>query len=146
MVSFFVFMFLIPITDFLVKFWIQNNIPENVIVQTFLPFLSITYVKNFGAALSLFWGGRYFFVISSVFGIFLLLYFVFIKKIRNKLFLLASSFIIGGGISNLMDRIFLGYVVDYLKLSFFGPICNISDYFITFGVIIFAFYFLTKKD
>ena len=119
---------------------------EHTVFPTFLPFLSITYVKNFGAALSLFWGGRYFFIVASVLAILLILYFVFIKKTRNKLFLLGSAFIVGGGIGNLIDRIYLGYVVDYLKLSFFGPVCNISDYFITFGVILFAFYLLTKKD
>lgn len=146
MVAFFVFVSLIPIADFLVKFWIQNNVPEYTIFPTFLPFLSITYVKNFGAALSLFWGGRYFFIVASVLAILFILYFVFIKKIRNKLFLLGSAFIVGGGMGNLIDRIYLGYVVDYLKLSFFDPVCNISDYFITFGVIIFAFYLLTRKD
>lgn len=146
MVAFFVFASLIPIIDFLVKFWIQNNVHEHTVFPTFLPFLSITYVKNFGAALSLFWGGRYFFIVASVLAILLILYFVFIKKNRNKLFLLGSAFIVGGGIGNLIDRIYLGYVVDYLKLSFFGPVCNISDYFITFGVILFAFYLLTKKD
>lgn len=146
MIYFFIFAILIPLIDLSIKFWIQNNIYEHTIRSTILPFFSITYVKNFGAALSLFSGGRYFLIITSVIAILLLLYAIFIKKIKDKLFLLASSFVIGGGIGNLVDRIFLGYVVDYLKISFFPPVCNISDYFITFGMIIFAFYFLTKKD
>lgn len=146
MICFFIFAILIPLIDLSIKFWIQNNICENTALGTILPFFSITYVKNFGAALSLFSGGRYFLIITSVLAILLLLYAIFIKKIKDKLFLLASSFVIGGGIGNLVDRIFLGYVVDYLKISFFPPVCNISDYFITFGMIIFAFYFLIKKD
>ena len=146
MVLFFTFAVLIPLVDFVLKFLIRNNLSETSIIKTFLPFLSLTYVKNFGAALSLFWGGRYFFIVASVLAMLLILYFVFIKKINNKLFLLASSFVIGGGIGNLIDRIFFGYVIDYLKLSFFGPVCNISDYFITFGAIIFAFYFLSREN
>ena len=146
MVWFFVFVILIPVVDFLVKFWIQNNIPQHVIFKTFLPFLNIVYVKNLGAAFNIFWGRRYFLIAASVLAILWILYLIFVKKIRNKLFLLASSFIIGGGIGNLIDRIFLGYVVDYLKISFFLPTCNISDYFITLGIMIFAFYFLAKKD
>ena len=35
--------------------------------------------------------------------------------------------IIGGGIGNLIDRIFRGFVIDYLSLSFFPPICNFAD-------------------
>ncbi len=146
MALFFAFIVLISIVDFFIKLWVRINIPENTFFTTFLPFLNITYVKNRGAALSLFWGGRYFLIAASFLAIVLILYLVFIKKIQNKFFLLSASFIMGGGIGNLIDRIFLGYVVDYLKLSFFGPICNLSDYFITFGTVIFAFYFLKKKD
>ena len=108
---FFAFSLLIPMTDFFVKFWIRNNIPENTVSTTFLPFLSITYVKNFGAALSLFWGGRYFLIAVSLLAIALILYLVFIKKIKSKMLLLAASFVTGGGIGNLVDRIFFGYVI-----------------------------------
>lgn len=146
MVYFFVFLVLIPSVDFLFKIWVKNNISNQTFLRTFIPFLNITYVKNFGAAYSLFWGGRYALILISVLTILMVLYFVFVKKINNQLFLIASSFVIGGGIGNLIDRIFFGYVIDYLKLSFFSPICNISDYFITFGAILFVFLFFTKKQ
>ena len=146
MVYFFVFLVLIPSVDFLFKIWVKNNISNQTFLRTFIPFLNITYVKNFGAAYSLFWGGRYALILISVLTILMVLYFVFVKKINNQLFLIASSFVIGGGIGNLIDRIFFGYVIDYLKLSFFSPICNISDYFITFGAILFVFYFLLKSN
>lgn len=146
MVYFFVFLILIPSVDFLFKIWVKNNISNQTFLRTFILFLNITYVKNFGAAYSLFWGGRYALILISVLTILMVLYFVFVKKINNQLFLIASSFVIGGGIGNLIDRIFFGYVIDYLKLSFFSPICNISDYFITFGAILFVFYFLLKSN
>lgn len=146
MVYFFVFLILIPSVDFLFKIWVKNNVSNQTFLRTFIPFLNITYVKNFGAAYSLFWGGRYALILISVLTILMVLYFVFVKKINNQLFLIASSFVIGGGIGNLIDRIFFGYVIDYLKLSFFSPICNISDYFITFGAILFVFYFLLKSN
>lgn len=146
MVYFFAFLILIPSVDFLFKIWVKNNISNQTFLRTFIPFLNITYVKNFGAAYSLFWGGRYALILISVLTILMVLYFVFVKKINNQLFLIASSFVIGGGIGNLIDRIFFGYVIDYLKLSFFSPICNISDYFITFGAILFVFYFLLKSN
>ncbi len=145
MILFFTFSILIPLIDYIFKIWVQNNIQENSILPTFFPFLNITYTKNFGAALSFFSGSKYFLIAASCILILGLLYKVFIKKTKNKYFLLASSFVIGGGIGNLIDRIHLGHVVDYLKLSFFPPVCNISDYFITFGVIIFLIILFKNK-
>ena len=54
--------------------------------------------------------------------------------------------LIGGGIGNLIDRIAYGYVVDYLSLTFFSPVCNFADYCITIGVILLAVYLLFFSD
>ena len=54
--------------------------------------------------------------------------------------------IIGGGLGNLFERIFLGYVVDYLSLSFFPPICNFADYCITAGTVCLIVYLLFFSD
>ena len=70
---------------------------------------------------------------------------IFIKKNRDKLFLLSSAFVLGGGIGNLLDRIFLGFVTDYLQLTFFSPVCNISDYFISLGIVMMSVYILKKQ-
>ena len=74
-----------------------------------------------------------------------LIYLIFFKKVKNKLFILSSAFVIGGGIGNLLDRIFLGFVTDYIQITFFKPVCNISDYFITLGVFMMAVY-IFKSD
>ena len=50
--------------------------------------------------------------------------------------------IIGGGIGNLIDRIRLSYVIDYLQLSFFSPVCNFADYCITAGTVMLVVYLL----
>ena len=54
--------------------------------------------------------------------------------------------IIGGGIGNLIDRIFRGFVIDYLSLSFFPPICNFADYCITIGAVLFVLCILFQPD
>ena len=54
--------------------------------------------------------------------------------------------IIGGGIGNLIDRVFLGYVIDYIQLSFFPPVCNFADYCITAGTILFVIYIFFVSD
>ena len=61
----------------------------------------------------------------------------------------ASILIIGGGIGNLIDRIFLGYVVDYIQVSFFPPIFNFADCCVTVGTVLLMvhiLFFLDKKD
>ena len=54
--------------------------------------------------------------------------------------------IIGGGIGNLIDRIFYGYVIDYLSLSFFPPVCNFADYCITVGAVLLVLYIIFFSD
>jgi len=79
----------------------------------------------------------------------LFFYVIIKKKITNKLFLTSVTLIIGGGIGNLIDRLFRGFVVDYLQLSFFPPVCNFADYCITIGavlMVVFVLFFSDKKD
>ena len=68
------------------------------------------------------------------------------KNINSKLFNVAAILIIGGGIGNLIDRIFYGYVVDYLSISFFPPVCNFADYCITIGAVLMVIYLLFFSD
>ena len=145
MVLFYVFIVLIPIVDFILKQWINKNIAYGDYVGTIFPFLKITSVKNTGVAFSFFSGGRYFFIAIAILEILIFLYVIFVRKNKDKWFLLSSSFIIGGAIGNLVDRIFYGCVFDYLKLSFFSPVCNFSDYFITLGAVILIVSFLSKR-
>lgn len=145
MLVFFVITFLVPILDQFIKFAVELNIAENSQVETFLPFLTLTNVKNFGAALGMLSNGRYILIAVTLLIMIYFLYLILIKKIRSHLFLIASSLIIGGGIGNLIDRLLLGYVVDYLSLSFFPPICNFADYSITTGIVLLAI-FVLKTD
>ncbi len=58
------------------------------------------------------------------------------KRITGKLFYVSCMLIMGGGIGNLIDRMFRGFVVDYLSLSFFPPVCNFADYCVTIGAVL----------
>lgn len=70
----------------------------------------------------------------------ILIYLMFNPKYSSPLFMSASALIIGGGIGNAIDRVMYGYVVDFLALSFFPPICNIADYAITLGTVLLLIY------
>ena len=144
MILFILISALIPILDFAAKFFIFNNLSASDEIKTFIPFLSIVKVKNFGVAFCILKGQTGLLILFISVILIALLYLVFSKKIKSKQLLVAISFIIGGGIGNLIDRMFFGYVIDYLKLSFFPPVCNLSDYFICLGGLIIALYCLKK--
>ena len=67
---------------------------------------------------------------------------MFVKHPKGKMFYISAGLIIGGGIGNLIDRVFYGYVIDYISLSFFSPVCNFADYAITIGTILLIIYVL----
>ena len=62
------------------------------------------------------------------------------------MFTASAILLIGGGIGNLIDRIFLGYVIDYLSISFFPPVCNFADYCITVGTGLLLIYMIFISD
>ena len=126
----------IVVLDQIFKYLAINNLKsvENVAVIDNL--LYFTYLENRGAAFGIFSNQRWLFIITTVLAIILLVYLVFVKKFQSKIFNISVALIIGGGVGNLIDRIFLGYVVDYIQISFFPPVCNFADYCITAGTII----------
>lgn len=125
----------IPLSDILIKSIVVKNFDDNTIINTAIPFLKIIRVKNFGVAFG-FLKNKNLFILSSV-GIILavMLALIVFGKIENKITVLGICFAIGGGIGNLIDRIFFGYVIDYFKVDFFSPVFNLSDCFICLGIM-----------
>jgi len=96
----------------------------------------ITYVTNTGTAFSMFSGYSGLLLIFSIcaaLGIAVYLFFDKFKKTSGEA--IPLSFILGGAVGNLTDRIFRGAVVDFLDLRVL-PIFNIADSFITIGMTI----------
>ncbi len=129
---------LILIIDQVSKTLIETFVKLNDSVQVIKDFFYITVVHNTGGAWSIFSNHSYLFIIASVIAIILLIKFMFGFKnnLRNNI---AFAFLFGGIFSNLADRIFLGYVRDFLDFKLFGynyPIFNIADITIVVGVIL----------
>jgi signal peptidase II len=100
-------------------------------------------VKNRGAAWSILQNGRIFFIILAIAGCVGITYYLF-KKI-DVMAKLALSFIMGGAIGNLVDRVITGEVTDFLEFHFgtyIFPIFNVADIFIVVGTIILVIYML----
>lgn len=112
----------------------------------------ITYIRNTGAAFSLMDGFRIFLILFPLILIAAAMVYMFIRrKTASPALLLSLTFIAGGGLGNVIDRAFLGYVVDYLDFRVF-PVFNIADIFVCLGCGLFIVYILffdrkaTKKQ
>ena len=137
---------LVVFLDQLIKYFVVQYLPQAGTVTAVPYILDLTYVENRGVAFGMFKDMRWIFVVFTAIIILMLLYIIIFKRIKSKLFLISSALIIGGGIGNLIDRIFLGYVIDYLQLSFFSPVCNFADYAITVGTVLLVIYLLFFSD
>ena len=132
---------LIVVADQLSKFWIKTNLA----VGQSLPevgFPRLTHVHNTGAAFGLFHGQTFLLTIVAFIGIAaLLLYAVlFYRRVPSlgRLTWIGLGLILGGTVGNLIDRLHLGYVTDFIDFGFW-PAFNLADSAIVVGVIIFAY-------
>ena len=97
----------------------------------------LDFVKNYGAAFNIFSGSRVFLSLISIIFSILLIYLIFRKNTLNSFDLYSYSFILGGTIGNGIDRIYRGFVVDFINLNIINfPVFNIADISINIGFII----------
>ena len=106
----------------------------------------LDFVKNYGAAFNIFSGSRVFLSLISIIFSILLIYLIFRKNTLNPLDLYSYSFILGGTIGNGIDRIYKGFVVDFINLNIINfPVFNIADISINIGFI-FLLYNIFKNN
>lgn len=99
--------------------------------------LRFTYVENRGAAFGMLDDKRWIFMILSILGIAAMAVFLFKFAKGEVLLSLSLAFVIGGGIGNMIDRIFLGFVVDFIDFYAFPGVWmwvfNVADSFVCVG-------------
>ena len=106
----------------------------------------IDFAKNYGAAFNLFSGSRIFLSFISIIFSILLIYLIFRKNTLNSFDLYAYSFILGGTFGNGIDRIFKGYVIDFINLNIINfPVFNIADISINIGFIFLLYSFFKNN-
>lgn len=105
-----------------------------------------TYVENRGAAFGMFDEHRWVFMLLSTLGIAAMLFYLWKFRPQSKLACTALSMIIGGGIGNMIDRVALGYVIDFLDFCAFPSlwmwVFNIADSFVCVGAGLLVLYLL----
>lgn len=136
-----VIMFLLVVVDQLTKV-IMKIWLEPISTATFIPHVvRFNYAENTGAAFSSLQNARWFFITVTTIACIAMLYFFYAKKIKSGILQTAVVFIVSGGIGNLIDRIFRGYVIDFIEPVFVDfAIFNFADCLVTVGSAIVVCY------
>lgn len=96
-----------------------------------------SYVENDGAAFGMLDDHRWVFMVLSIVGIAALCVYLWKFTPKSRLANVAISFIIGGGIGNMIDRVRLGYVIDFIDFYAFPTlwrwVFNVADAFVCIG-------------
>ncbi|MCL2089006.1 MAG: signal peptidase II [Oscillospiraceae bacterium] len=123
--------------DQLFKMMADRHLPKHDAVTAIGGILDFRYIENYGAAFGMFSGMRWILIgLTSVFiaaGMALLV----LNKIKGAFLQSSAVLIIAGGLGNLINRIFDGYVVDYLQFTFWPfqnfAIFNFADCLVVIG-------------
>lgn len=132
------FFFLTFFTDQLIKFWITNYFNNQV---RFGYFFDLVLIKNASISFGLF-GSSLFVLILIILGI-IFLCFLTIFYLDSEIGFIGAGLILGGGVSNFVDRFIHGAVIDYINFLHY-PAFNLADIGIFCGTLL-IIYTLLKK-
>lgn len=153
--------------DQITKLFVKNLMEIRESIGIIGDFFQFTYIENPGMAFGLQMENKILFTLLSIGAA--IVVFIYLYRMRNEkiMLVMALSFIMGGAIGNLIDRLFYGKVVDFLDFEFFDiaipkfsfffiefpgfeltrwPIFNIADSSVTIGMFIIAWMIFFVKD
>jgi signal peptidase II len=140
----------ITLLDQLTKFLVSET---KSFLQIIPGFFNIHYVENTGAAFGILQGKLEFLAIVSTIAIGVLVFLIFHERPPRWSMLIALGCILGGTCGNLIDRVRLRYVVDFLQFyitlaqkTYYWPSFNVADTFISIGVGLLIFFMLFFQE
>jgi len=144
--------FTLVAADQLIKRWAMRVLQPAGTIKV-LPFLSLTYVENRGAAFGIFAGQRWLLSAVSILVVAACFWCLARRIFATRTENLCVALVAAGGAGNLIDRLLRGYVVDYLDINalFSYPMFNLADCCVVIGAILFLLLTLfagsrTKKN
>ena len=135
------------VIDQISKYLALNNLANIGSIPIIENIFHLTYVENRGAAFGMFQNNQIVFIIVAVVASIVGLYYIYNKK-WNLLGNISIVLIISGAIGNLIDRVRLGFVVDYFDFRFIWDyVFNVADIFVVVGTILLCIYIIVfEKD
>ena len=140
----FVFVFLLCLFfDMITKTFATNITSPILIIDNFIKF---DYVENQGAVYGIGQGKQIVFILIAIFVVISIIWFVLHINHKHKVIFYSMAFLLAGTVGNCLDRIFNGYVVDFISIKNF-PVFNLADVFIVCSIIIIVVnLFFTKEE
>lgn len=146
---YFVIIAIVVVIDQIIKYIVRAGVSPTEVIPVLGDFLTIKLHFNTGAAFSLMEGYRIF--LTTLPGIMVVLiigYIIARRKKDHPLLLTSLAIIAGGGLGNLIDRVIMGRVTDFISVGTF-PVFNFADMCVVSGcvlVIIYIIFFDGKKE
>jgi len=142
----------IVLLDQITKWIVVETIPLHGHVPFLEGVVRFTYVRNEGAAFGMLSDQRWVFLVLSTVGIIGMCYVLYKYGKESALMRWSISFIVGGGIGNMIDRLFrVGeagerFVVDFIDFQFMEfAVFNVADSFISIGAVLFVLYVIKDE-
>lgn len=132
--------------DQIIKYWALNYLQVVESIPVINNIFNLTYLENRGAAFGMLQNNQTIFIvvaaIASCYGI----YYLHTKKMNN-IGKIGIILVISGAIGNLIDRVRLGFVVDYLDFHIiWNYVFNLADCFVVVGTILLCIYIITSEE
>jgi len=122
--------------DQLSKLWVRANSPQ---IELIPGFLNLVHVENYGLAFGLLANQTFLLIIISVASLLIVLLFLHYLPSATVLSVISIGLVFGGAIGNLIDRLHLGYVIDFIDIHlqelFHWYTFNVADTAITIGIL-----------
>ncbi len=136
--------------DQVIKIVVVNNLSQGGYVEALFGLLRFRYVENTGAAFSSLQNQTTFLTIFTLAVIVAILFVLLTKKIKPGLMYWSLVVVVAGGLGNFIDRLFRGFVVDYIEPTFIDfAVFNFADCCVTVGaglLIIATLYDMIKEN
>lgn len=134
------------VLDQIVKMAIVKNLRLSEQKSVINGILSLTHLRNNGAAWSILEGQQWFFVLMTVIVLSVAIWF-WLKNLSKNWYAIGLTLIISGALGNFIDRVRQGYVVDMFQLDFINfPIFNVADILLSIGFVVLFIGILIEKD
>lgn len=140
---FYIVTVLLILADQLSKFLTVRYLKPVSTVAVIDGIFSLTYVENKGAAFGILQNARWVFIVATIAAIIAMVWYKRKFKPQGKVINTSLCLLLSGALGNMIDRIFLGYVVDMLEVTFIDyPVFNVADCFVVVGAILLCIYIL----
>lgn len=137
---------ILVIIDQITKYLTVQNIELGEVIEFIPNIVSLTYIRNTGAAFSILEGQMWFFYIVTTIVVAVLIYYMYTEARNDRFLGVLLAVILAGAIGNFIDRLVLQYVVDMIKLEFIDfAIFNVADSYLTVGVILLFIYTIYQE-